>query len=151
MWIAVSVPETGAGISVSTLSVEMSTSGSSFSTWSPTCFRHSSTVPSVTDSPIAGIVIWTVVPVDIFYTGTIAPVNKGRRHWGWGFQDARPARDQITEVARLAAERLGFEPQEIEDPAPLEAVELPSPRIRPPEALAGLFADDGYERATHSY
>src|SRR5204863_152383 len=55
------------GISVSTLSVETSTSGSSASTVSPTCLRHSRTVPSVTDSPMAGIVIWTVVPVDMYY------------------------------------------------------------------------------------
>ena len=56
-----SVPAAGAGTSVSTLSVEISTSGSSASTRSPTCLSHSSTVPSVTDSPIWGIVTCTVV------------------------------------------------------------------------------------------
>ena len=56
-----SVPAAGAGTSASTLSVEISTSGSSASTRSPTCFSHSSTVPSVTDSPIWGMVIWTLV------------------------------------------------------------------------------------------
>ena len=56
-----SVPEAGDGTSASTLSVDTSTSGSSAVTASPTCFSQSSTVPSVTDSPIAGIVIWTVV------------------------------------------------------------------------------------------
>ena len=56
-----SVPAAGEGISASTLSVEISTSGSSASTRSPTCFNHSRTVPSVTDSPIWGMVIWTVV------------------------------------------------------------------------------------------
>ncbi|MEJ7715521.1 MAG: hypothetical protein WKF40_07385 [Thermoleophilaceae bacterium] len=43
------------GTSASTLSVEISTSGSSTATVSPTCFSHSRTVPSETDSPIAGI------------------------------------------------------------------------------------------------
>ena len=63
--IFVRMPLAGAGTSASTLSVETSTMPSSASTWSPTCFSHSRIVPSVTDSPISGIVIWTVVPVAI--------------------------------------------------------------------------------------
>ncbi len=58
--ISSSVPATGDGISVSTLSVETSSSGSSTSTLSPTCLSQRVTVPSVTDSPSAGIV--TSVP-----------------------------------------------------------------------------------------
>ncbi len=55
-----SVPATGEGISVSTLSVETSRRGSSRATSSPSCFSQRVTVPSVTDSPRAGI--FTVVP-----------------------------------------------------------------------------------------
>jgi hypothetical protein len=44
----------GDGISVSTLSVEISTSGSSTATVSPTFFNQRVTVPSVTLSPRAG-------------------------------------------------------------------------------------------------
>src|SRR5690554_5443099 len=47
-------PAMGDGISVSTLSVDTSTSGSSTSTWSPTFFSQRVTVPSVTLSPSAG-------------------------------------------------------------------------------------------------
>src|SRR3712207_7635512 len=47
---------TGEGISVSTLSVETSSSGSSTATSSPTFFSQRVTVPSVTDSPSAGSV-----------------------------------------------------------------------------------------------
>ncbi len=53
--ILVSTPATGDGISVSTLSVETSRSGSSTSTVSPTFFSHWVTVPSVTLSPRAGM------------------------------------------------------------------------------------------------
>src|SRR4051794_33648166 len=53
-------PEAGDGISVSTLSVETSSSGSSALTWSPSCFSQRVTVPSDTLSPSAGIV--TLVP-----------------------------------------------------------------------------------------
>ena len=48
------VPATGEGISVSTLSVETSSSASSTSTESPGCFSHRVTVPSVTLSPSCG-------------------------------------------------------------------------------------------------
>ena len=47
-------PETGEGTSVSTLSVEISSSGSSAATASPTDFSQRVTVPSVTLSPSAG-------------------------------------------------------------------------------------------------
>ena len=47
-------PATGEGISVSTLSVETSRSGSSTSTLSPTFLSQRVTVPSVTLSPSAG-------------------------------------------------------------------------------------------------
>ena len=49
------VPAPGAGTSASILSVEISTSGSSAATSSPSCLRSERTVPSVTDSPIWGM------------------------------------------------------------------------------------------------
>ena len=48
-------PAAGDGISVSTLSVETSSNGSSAATVSPTCFSQRVIVPSVTDSPSSGI------------------------------------------------------------------------------------------------
>ena len=55
------IPATGEGISVSTLSVETSSSGSSTATMSPSFFNQRVTVPSVTDSPSAGIVTEKVI------------------------------------------------------------------------------------------
>jgi alkyldihydroxyacetonephosphate synthase len=78
-------------------------------------------------------------------------VNERRRHWGWGFQDQAPPREQVEQLAALAAERLGFEPQPVEDPVPLESVELPAPRIRPPELGDLRISDSPYDRATHTY
>jgi len=54
------VPLAGAGTSASTLSVETSTTVSPSLTKSPIATCHSSTMPSVTDSPISGIWICTV-------------------------------------------------------------------------------------------
>jgi hypothetical protein len=53
--ISLSTPEAGAGISASTLSVEISKSGSSRWTRSPTFFIHLVIVPSAMDSPIWGM------------------------------------------------------------------------------------------------
>ena len=59
-------PDTGDGISVSTLSVETSSSGSSTLTVSPTFLSQRVTVPSVTLSPSAGIVTKVPEPVGEF-------------------------------------------------------------------------------------
>src|ERR1051326_1726165 len=56
-------PVAGDGISVSTLSVEISTIGSSISIQSPTRLRHATIVPSATETPICGMVTSTVVLV----------------------------------------------------------------------------------------
>src|SRR5438876_2613416 len=53
--ISANTPAAGAGISASTLSVEISNSGSSRLTGSPTFLSHLLKVPSAIDSPICGI------------------------------------------------------------------------------------------------
>ena len=60
-WILTTVPETGAGTSASTLSVEISTRVSSSETASPSCLCHSRMEPSETESPIGGMTTSTVV------------------------------------------------------------------------------------------
>ena len=63
--ISASTPATGDGISASTLSVEISNSGSSRSMLSPTFLIQRVTVPSATDSPICGMTTF----VDMTYPG----------------------------------------------------------------------------------
>ena len=65
----VSTPAAGDGISVSTLSVETSSSGSSTSTRSPSCLSQRVTVPSVTLSPSRGMVTDTGICTDSFVDG----------------------------------------------------------------------------------
>jgi len=60
--ISTSVPATGAGISASTLSVEISKRGSSLLMGSPTFFSHFVIVPSAIDSPICGMMISVGIP-----------------------------------------------------------------------------------------
>ena len=65
--IANKTPATGDGISVSTLSVETSRSASSTATASPMFLSQRVTVPSLTDSPSAGMEI--TVPLPLAATG----------------------------------------------------------------------------------
>ena len=80
----------------------------------------------------------------------MATATRRRKHWGWGFEDQQPGRDQVEGLARAVTDRLGFKVDEIEEPVPLDAVELPEPRLRAPKRLAAMFSDDRYDRITHS-
>src|SRR5207248_3200361 len=88
-------PLAGDGISVSTLSVEISTTISSASTQSPTRFFHSTTVPSATDTPIWGIVTSAIAPDDLLVgeelTARLLHVVDLRQH---GALERRAERDR---------------------------------------------------------
>jgi alkyldihydroxyacetonephosphate synthase len=62
--------------------------------------------------------------------------------WGWGFEDARP---KPQELAAAVVETLGFGSTEIEQPARLESIELPSPRLQSP------FSSTKDDRMRHAY
>jgi alkyldihydroxyacetonephosphate synthase len=53
-------------------------------------------------------------------------------------------------IAKAVTERLGFEVDEIEEPVPLESVELPESRLTPPKELAGMFSAERYDRVAHA-
>src|SRR3954471_1158529 len=73
------------------------------------------------------------------------------KFWGWGYEDQQPPPDEVQATAAAAREHLGFEPAEVEQPARLEDLELPPPRIEPPAAFAPICSSSPYERATHAY
>src|SRR3990172_9252936 len=62
--ILATIPSPGLGTSVSTLSVEISSRGSSCAIASPSCLSQRVIVPSETDTPIWGITTSIWVPVD---------------------------------------------------------------------------------------
>src|SRR3954451_4476722 len=74
-----------------------------------------------------------------------------RKHWGWGYEDQQPAREEVRRTAGAAREHLGFGPAEVERSVPLDAVELPPPRLEPSASLAELCSSDVHTRATHAY
>jgi alkyldihydroxyacetonephosphate synthase len=74
-----------------------------------------------------------------------------RKHWGWGFEDQQPSLDQLREAGAGIRAHLGFEPADVEEAVPLDAVELPAPRLSAPAELAAICSSDPYERASHAY
>jgi len=70
--------------------------------------------------------------------------ERRRKHWGWGFADEQPGREELRAAAAGLADHLGFGEREPEPPVPLEAVELPPPRLDAP------FAQDAWSRAAHA-
>jgi alkyldihydroxyacetonephosphate synthase len=77
--------------------------------------------------------------------------ERRRKFWGWGFEDQQPAHAEVEAAALAAREHLGFGAAEVERPALLEELELPSPRLKPPASLAAICRTDPYERAAHAY
>ena len=73
-----------------------------------------------------------------------------RKYWGWGLEGGGPNEDQAAGIASTLAQRFGSEV--VLRPAPrLADVELPTPRVDPPDALAGLCSAEPHDRASHTY
>jgi alkyldihydroxyacetonephosphate synthase len=71
------------------------------------------------------------------------------KHWGWGYEDQVPARAEIEQAAAGIRERLGFG-GEVEDPVPLDQVEIRASRLKAPADLGDLFTDEKYERVSRA-
>ena len=71
------------------------------------------------------------------------------KHWGWGYEDQVPSKEELRAAAAGIRERFGFG-GEPEAPVPLEEVELRASRLKAPSAFGDLFSDDRYERVSHA-
>jgi alkyldihydroxyacetonephosphate synthase len=71
------------------------------------------------------------------------------KHWGWGYEDQAPSRQELEQAAAGIREQLGFG-AEPEEPVALEDVELRASRLKAPSGLGDLFNADHYERVSHA-
>jgi alkyldihydroxyacetonephosphate synthase len=72
-----------------------------------------------------------------------------RSHWGWGYEDERPSDRELRVAAAGLAAHLGFGSPAPEPPVPLEAAELPAPRVPLPRGLP--LTQDPHARALHAH
>jgi alkyldihydroxyacetonephosphate synthase len=80
----------------------------------------------------------------------VTTAARRRKHWGWGYEDEQPSHETVAEAAAGLRTHLGFGSAEVERPAPLEALELPERRLRPPDDLAAICEGDTHARASHA-
>jgi alkyldihydroxyacetonephosphate synthase len=80
----------------------------------------------------------------------VATTTRRLKHWGWGYEDQQPSRERVEGMAKAVAGHLGFTVDEIEEPVPLESVELPESRLAPPAELAEMFSSERYDRVAHA-
>ncbi len=76
--------------------------------------------------------------------------ERRRKHWGWGFEDQQPSPQDAAAAAPALAERLGVGLEGLEEPVPLEALELAPAHVKIPAALAGICSADVHARASHA-
>jgi len=77
--------------------------------------------------------------------------ERRRKFWGWGFEGEGPSRDQQESMAKTLAGMFAVDALTVAEPPMLAEVELPRPRIGPPDSLAPLCTTDPFERASHTY
>jgi alkyldihydroxyacetonephosphate synthase len=80
----------------------------------------------------------------------VATATRRLKHWGWGYEDQQPSRESVEGIAKAVSERLGIAAEEIEEPVPLDAVDLPESRLAPPSELAEMFSAERYDRVAHA-
>jgi len=77
--------------------------------------------------------------------------DRRRSWWGWGWEGEGPDRRQKEAIAAGLAARFGLAELAVAEPARLEDLDLPRPRVEPPESISRYCSSGVYERASHSY
>ncbi|MCA9531215.1 MAG: FAD-binding oxidoreductase [Myxococcales bacterium] len=72
-------------------------------------------------------------------------------HWGWGWEDRFPAREERRRLGQLVTAALGFAPSRLDDPRALSDVDVGAARIAPPRLLAAICTADREARVRHTY
>jgi alkyldihydroxyacetonephosphate synthase len=80
----------------------------------------------------------------------VTPVRR-RKFWGWGYEDQQPSHDDVVAAANGIREHLGFGSGPVDQPVPVEELDLPAPRVEPPTALGPICSTTEHDRASHSY
>ena len=78
-------------------------------------------------------------------------MSSGRKFWGWGVMEADFGSGQKKEVVKRMEGLFDLSGLEVGSPPALEEIDMPEPKITPPESLRGISTTDRWERAAHTY
>ena len=73
-----------------------------------------------------------------------------RRWWGWGYEEEALTDEDTLALGALLGERFGL-PGTLRPIPDVRALRMPTPRVRPPDALAALATAEPEARASHAY
>ena len=82
--------------------------------------------------------------------GDAGAQGRPRSWWGWGWEDEALTDDQVRGLAAAVAQRVGVDDLPVRPAPSLDDIDLPSPRVEPPAALAGICSTGRAERAGHA-
>ncbi|MEY2464641.1 MAG: alkyldihydroxyacetonephosphate synthase [Acidimicrobiaceae bacterium] len=74
-----------------------------------------------------------------------------RSWWGWGWEDEALDASTRAKLAKAIGGRFGWADVDVRQPIALEALELRSPRVSAPSALAEICSTTAFDRASHTY
>ncbi len=77
--------------------------------------------------------------------------NRSLSHWGWGFADRFPDAATRANLAQALPALVGFGGDAPDEPVPIEAITLPSPRVAAPDPLAHIVTADAETRIRNTY
>ncbi len=74
-----------------------------------------------------------------------------RSFWGWGNEGAGPSEEQARAMLKTLGRRYGAPLAELLPKPRIEGLDLRTPRLAPPGALAGICSTEALDRASHTY
>ncbi|MGM0556889.1 MAG: FAD-binding protein, partial [Myxococcota bacterium] len=77
--------------------------------------------------------------------------SRDRNFWGWGWADKFPDEEGRRNIGQQLSGMLSFEDIELLDPPTLDDVDIPNPRVEPPEALLDVCSQTKRQRVEHAY
>ncbi|MEE9252547.1 MAG: FAD-binding oxidoreductase [Thermodesulfobacteriota bacterium] len=77
--------------------------------------------------------------------------KRRRKFWGWGVEEADLTPEEQKRWVKRMESQFDLSGLELTPPPKLEEIELPQPRITPPDTLSDLCSSAPYDRAGHTY
>lgn len=74
-----------------------------------------------------------------------------RSFWGWGVEESAFGDQHLGQLGNLLTVQFGKLDLEPAVPPSVSDLALPSPRLKAPDSLAGIFSDETHDRAGHTY